>query len=309
MVALAKKKTTKNFSKFDAELDETVCDAYNNADLTLTMKLGFRQINPAGGAATGTFNDYNDPTATARNIIKWTPGSWMQWKTHFVRSAQRFWHGEFWLVNNFPVLEFEDKGIKYRHNIYCRFKLIGADANAGSTQHHVIDVVRLARTETFFGSHSTLYDSRDTVPTHKKSDSAGNKIMQRAHVHEIGHLLGMGHSAEGTASCPVSGNTNASACYGTSDFEMSSVMGSGMDLRAVHAFPWRMAIADMTGNGTIRTLSVNRSMATLVNQLPGMSLSGTDFTSNDWQAKMKRHYPRTEAEAKANAAVTMRPRR
>lgn len=309
MAVPAKKKTTKKFPMFDAELDETVCDAYNNADLTLTLKLGFRQINPPAGAATGTYHDYGDATRPARNIIKWTAGSWAQWKANFVRSAQRFWHGKFWLINNFPVLEFVDKGVEYRHNVYCRFKLIGADATTGTVHHHVIDVVRLAKNETFFGSHSTLYDSRDTQLTHKRNDSAGNKIMQRAHVHEIGHLLGLGHSAEGTTACPVSGNTNAAACYGTSDVEMTSVMGAGMDLRAVHAYPWRMAIADMTGKGTVRKPAVNRSAAVLANALLGMSLTGDDLMSSDWQAKMQRHYPRTMAEVKANAAITARPRR
>ncbi|NOQ12920.1 MAG: hypothetical protein GQ583_00360 [Methyloprofundus sp.] len=307
MASPAKKKTTKNFPTFDAELNETICDAYNNADLTLTLKLGFRQINPAGGAASGTYHDYGDATETARNIVKWTPGSWSRWKTNFVSSAQRYWHGKFWLINNFPVLEFEDKGVKYRHNVYCRFKIIGADAATG-THHHVIDVVRLAGSETFFGSHSTLYDSRDTVSTHKKTDSAGNKIMQRAHVHEIGHLLGLGHSAEGTSACPTSGDTNASACYGSSDSEMNSVMGGGMTLRASHAYAWRMAIAAMTGKGTIRKPSDNRSWAALANML-GTSYSEADFTSNDWEAMTKRHYPRTEAEVTANAAITRRPSR
>ncbi|PIE83150.1 MAG: hypothetical protein CSA09_03545 [Candidatus Contendobacter odensis] len=192
------------------------------------MKLGFRQINPAGGAAKGTYHDYGRATETARDIIKWTPASWSQWKNNFIRAAERFWHGKFWLVNNFPILEFTDGGVKYRHNIYCRFKLIGADATAGTVHHHVIDVVRLARNEPWFGSHSTLYDSRDTKSTHKANDSKGNKIMQKAHVHEVGHLLGLGHTTEDTSRCPVSGNTNATACYGASDQELNSVMGSGM---------------------------------------------------------------------------------
>ncbi len=304
-----RRKTTRAFTTFDAELNELVCDAYNNADLTLTMKLGFRQINPPSGAATGTYHDYGDASEPARNIIRWNANAWARWKTNFIQSAQRYWNGKFWLVNNFSVLEFDSGGVKYRHNVYCRFKLLGADAVAGSTHHHVIDVVRLASTENWFGSHSRLYDSLDTQSTRKATDSAGNTVMQRAHVHEIGHLLGLGHAAEGTATCPTSGNTNAAACYGSSDQQMNSVMGSGMRLYATHAYPWRMAIAAMTGQSTVRTPTQNRANAASINAMLSMQFSGTDFTSRDWQAKMVRHYPRTEAEVTANAAITRRPRR
>ena len=41
-------------SAWDAILDTGVCDAYNNADLTITLKMGFKQVNPSPGSATGT---------------------------------------------------------------------------------------------------------------------------------------------------------------------------------------------------------------------------------------------------------------
>ena len=83
-------KKTLNLAKFDAELNTDVCDARNNAELTLKLKLGFRQINPAAGAGAGTYNDYGDPTATARKIVKWTPGEWANWKHNFIRTAQSY---------------------------------------------------------------------------------------------------------------------------------------------------------------------------------------------------------------------------
>ena len=150
--------------------------------------------------------------------------------------------------------------------------------------HHVIDVVRLHSTEKWFGSHSTLYDSRDIESAHKRTDSGGKKVMQKAHVHEVGHLLGLGHVDEGKAHCPKSGNTNASACYGISDSDMKSVMGAGMTLRKEHANPWRKAIVKLT-------------------------MKGSATSANDWKAEMKRHYPRTLAEAAANQAITSRPNR
>jgi hypothetical protein len=110
-----------SMGKFEAELDSDVCDQYNNANLILTMKLGFRQINPAGNAASGTYHDYGNPTKSTRKIIKWTVGSWELWKKNFVSSAQNYWHGKFWLVNNFDLYTYEKNGVKYRPNIWCGF--------------------------------------------------------------------------------------------------------------------------------------------------------------------------------------------
>ena len=249
------------------------------------------------------------PPKQPETLSMWDINSWTRWKAHFTQTAQRYWNGKFWLVNNFPVIEFEDNSIKYRHNAYCRFKLISADATATSVHHHVIDVVRLAPAEKWFGSHSTLYDSRDTKSVHKATDSTGKMVMQKAHVHEVGHLLGLGHAVEGSMACPTSGNTNATACYGSSDAEMNSVMGSGMKLNATHAYPWRMAIASMTGQGTTFKPSGTRITAAMANTLFGKKFSGTDFMSNDWQAKLTRHYPRTDAEVNSNTSITTRIKR
>ncbi len=267
----------------DIDLDSDVCDPYTNADLTITLNLGFRQINPSGGAAEGNYHDYDDATAPTRKIIKWTPGAWELWKREFIKSAQSFWHGKFWLVNNFSQLEFEHKGKRYRPNIWCRFKLLGGDADKG-VRHHIIDVVRLHRTETWFGSHSTLYDNLDTNSVQKGTDGAGKAIMQRAHVHEVGHLMGLGHVDIGKAHCPPGGDTNASACYGVADVDKLSVMGQGMELRSDHAMPWRKGIIQLLGVGHAAS-------------------------KTDWEAKRLQHYPRTSAEVLSHAAITVRPKR
>ena len=59
-------KKTLNLAKFDATLNTDVCDGRNNAELTLKLKMGFRQVNPAGGAASGNYNDYGSATGTSR---------------------------------------------------------------------------------------------------------------------------------------------------------------------------------------------------------------------------------------------------
>ena len=206
-------KTSVKTTKWDAELDTDVCDAQNNADLTITLKLGFRQVNPAAGANTGTYNDYGKATSPSRDIQKWSDPSWKSWQENFCRSAQSFWNGKFWLLNNIGALPYDKKGTIYIPNIYCKFKLVGGDGNSGS-HHHIIDVVRLAAHEKWFGSHWKLYDSKDTELVEKATNSSGTAIMQRAHVHEIGHLLGLAHVDVGTAACPASADTNAPAPYG-----------------------------------------------------------------------------------------------
>lgn len=272
-------------SKWQCDLNTDVCDSHTNADLTITLKMGFRQINPAGGAAEGTYNDYGNPAKPARKIIKWTEGAWSYWKREFVSSAQKYWHGKFWLINNFDDLTYDVKGKKFRSNIYCRFVLkevgtLAPGATGPEEAHHIIDVVRLHSSENWFGSHWKLYDSRDMNLTQKATDSTGKKVMQRAHVHEVGHLLGMGHVDEGKPHCPKTGDTNAGPCYGIADADMKNVMGSGMALTTANAQPWREAVILLTGKGTLGV-------------------------ATDWVAKLlPRQYPRTHEEAVAGKLIT-----
>lgn len=297
-----KKKIT--FAKFDAELNTDTCDPYNNAELTLTLRMGFRQINPAAGAAAGTHHDYGDATAPTRKIVKWSAASWSAWKANFISSAQAFWTGKFWLINDSASFPYKKGAATYYPNVWCRFILVGNEA-AVAGNHHTIDVVRLDPSENWFGSHSTLYDSKDTNSVKKATTSAGKKVMQRAHVHEVGHLLGLDHVDVGKPHCAASGNTNAGPCYGVADADMVSVMGSGMELRLEHAYPWREAL---------RSFALEELTAAIANPLAlllgGASLSTpvASLTST-WPAKLKRHYPRTEAELKAGTMITARPSR
>lgn len=295
-------KTRLTFARFDAELNTDVCDAYNNAELTLTLRMGFRQVNPAGGAAEGSYHDYGDVTEPSRKIIKWTDASWAAWKTNFVQSAQNFWDGKFWLINDAGVFAYRAGSATYFPNVWCRFKLEGKDAGAAGI-HHTIDVVRLHGSESWFGSHSTLYDSKDTDWSRKGKTSDGKKVMQRAHVHEVGHLLGLDHVDVGKPHCLPSGNTNASACYGVADEDKLAVMGGGMQLRAENAYPWREAI---------RYFGLAEMLSAVTNPL-GYVLNRASLTmpiqtaTAAWAAKMKRHYPRLLSELQAGTLITQRP--
>ena len=156
-------KTTIKKAYWDATLDTGVCDRLNNAELTITIRLAFKQLNPAGGSLTGFYNDYGDASATARKIDKWSKSDWSAWKLNFVSSAQNYWNGKFWLMNNFSEFGIDYKNVKYFPNVWCRFKIESSDASPAFKHHHMIEVVKLNKAENWFGSHSTLYDSLDTT--------------------------------------------------------------------------------------------------------------------------------------------------
>jgi hypothetical protein len=283
-------KTTLKLSKFDAELNTTPCNARNNADLTLTLRLGFRQINPAGGAEKGTYNDANP---TPRKIIKWTAPAWTTWKNTFVRSAQDFWSGSFWLINNFGRCGFQDNGNIFIPNFYCLLNIEGSDASTG-LHHFVIDVVRLDPTETSFRSHAKLYDSQDMVATSVRNDSKGKPIMQQTHVHEIGHLLGLGHVDIGKPHCPANGDTNAAACYGVLDQDLNSVMGAGMQIRDSHATPWKSAL--------LALLAVHPASTVYTPTAADMLRATVRY--GILAPKRRRHYPMTKAQYEQGVLVT-----
>src|SRR5262245_41984638 len=169
----------------DYLLDTDKCDPYTNAELTITLRLGFRQVNPTGGASSGTYNDYGNPAKKARKIVPWTATSWSIWIRAFVRSTSSFWNNRLWLSNNFSDFDLQIGNTKYRPNVDCRLSLVG-ETVAGAGYHHVIDVVKLDPSEPAFGSHATLYDNRDLKPVPKSVDRNGKPIMQLGNVHEIG---------------------------------------------------------------------------------------------------------------------------
>lgn len=272
----------KSLPRFDVAVDRTVCDRYNNFDLWLILKLCLKKIDPPGGAAEGTRKDSNGDD---KKIVRWG-GHWKTWRNRFKREVETFWAGKFWLKapNGFPTWDFQDGGATYRPNAWCRFRLLLV-SKPGSA-HHTIECVRLHKDESFFRSHSRLYDDRDIDPS---PQSHGG--VKRTHIHEVGHLLGLGHVGELMSPLSLSGlscniaqalfpdeGTNHDWCYGVSDKDERDVMGSGSVIRTHHARPWQEAV-QAAGGGSL------------------------------WSAAMRRHYPRDEAQVASGKYPTTRPRR
>src|SRR3989442_1169821 len=76
-----------NGGKWNAMLDDTVCDAHTNAEPTIYICLFFHRIDPAGN--TGVYGDADDgdvdpktkhPISSKKRIQKWVPGEFELFK-------------------------------------------------------------------------------------------------------------------------------------------------------------------------------------------------------------------------------------
>lgn len=240
-------KTTMASSLWDAELDTDVCNPSTNANLTLTMRLAFHAVNPENGADEGVYQVFEEgEEAEERKIRRWTPSAWQRWTHNLVRSAERFWTGKFWLFNNFDVLEFASFGSRYRANIHCRLRIQIVPLEQS---HSLIFGVRLHPSAWNFRPQSDRMTDRDQEMALALFDADNKPVFQRAHIHEVGHLLGLQHIDVGKAHCPVGSDTRRRACYGKVPADERTVMGGGMSLVPFFALPWQKAIIKLTGQG------------------------------------------------------------
>ncbi|NSX56782.1 hypothetical protein [Parasulfitobacter algicola] len=283
--------------KFDWDLDTSICDKYTNATLTITLRLGLRQINPSNAAETGTYKDSN---GNKKKIEKWDQAKWMTWKHSFITSAKRYWDDKFCLLNvSGKFFRHEVDGKQYSPNIDCRFKLIEGNADQ-SSRHHIVDVVYLREgTSDFFRSHSKLYDNRDIYEQSGAFDSKGRPVVQKPNVHEIGHLLGLNHVDVGKSHCPTNGNPNADPCYGVADEDLNSIMGAGMQLRLACAKPWLKAL-----DIVLRRRLSDEQQNSKPRDLKQSDFAGRMQSLSMWEARMQCLYPRTAQEVDGGIIVT-----
>lgn len=216
-------------SVFDGMLDDTTCTDRNNAELELIMRVYF-------------YDAFDDPAITTKdpadpkkglakdhdgvefNATPWEPAKLAAWTRKAVATAQKFWHGKFWLEtpSTYTGLDFTINKQTYRPNVWCRFDLTATDTLAGA--HFKIAVANISgpKDPTWgfqYRSNMLLYDVQDPINTKK---------------HEVGHLLGLDHPG---------GNCNNAACYNSAD---DDVMGGGKAILPRHALPWQKAIGMIT---------------------------------------------------------------
>lgn len=251
-------------------LDTSVCDPRTNANLTIELYINLHQINPTSFEIPFInrqlkLDKINDSDNVAHTIKAWTPSLWKKWTATYVKSAHRFWSGKLWLTppDSFADLDFTTTGIKYRPNIYCQLKIILVEGTTGF--HKKIDVVRLKDAREEFRSDAGLYSDNDiktsAYPFVKDDKGKYHTYYQQATTHEVGHAMGMLHSAhllppvswaEGKSFMACIGTDdgiNGNPCYGTGyRTEVGgNIMGYGRKLAKANAYPWRHRIGLHTG--------------------------------------------------------------
>ena len=223
---------------FDAEIDTTVCNATTNCNLTLHMLVWLGRYNP--GPKGGVVKDSNK---VRRKVVQWKNSEWEMWKRKFQRQAQKFWNGRFWLLTPDHYRDFDwPKGAPtHRPNVFCRFRL--RITPHASKAHHAIGCLRLHPEAGPFRSDAGTITHRDLKAEDYRGFGGGKKF--KTNLHEVGHLLGLDHSAAHRRACKA--NPDTLVCYGKTKSEKLEVMGMGRRVEAYHAQPWRVAIAHLTG--------------------------------------------------------------
>ena len=233
--------------KWDAELDETVRNSQCNAALTISLKIFFQQIDPAGetglhdDANTGKKDKKTGKLFPQRRIQKWKGTEFATFTAQVVKTGTQFWDNVFCLMTpaSYHGLDWPDGSPKYRCNIDCRLQITSVLRE--SDAHYTIACVRIPDDEKF-RSHTRLYNSRDIQPRQYVKNST---VKFWTHYHEIGHLIGLGHIGWNSKHHNLI-RSNYKRAYGVKKSDKQDVMGLGSEIHPWHAQPWLQAAEGFT---------------------------------------------------------------
>ncbi len=223
--------------------------------LTLRLRVWLKQMNPPPGNATFQAHDSDGNTAAAK---RWDAVEWESFRKEFKRQCQGAWNNAFVLIPPASYKGFVDPS-GMRRNVRCFLQVDFQDE--GGTGIHTIESYKLASGH--LRANSGMLTSEDVNPSRNTTDflkpieyrkvngkmqiTGGNpggqtySFQQHTFPHEVGHLLGLGHIANDSASCKKSG-PNSDGCYGLYLEDAINIMGKGDALDLRNAEPWKKRI-------------------------------------------------------------------
>src|SRR5215207_3827847 len=111
---------------FEGFLDPDTCTARDNAELTLYMRVHIYDAfddpaitTKAADQKSGTAKDADGNQFT---VYPWPKDKFRLWRSKLITTAQRFWHGKFWLETpaSFRGLDWPKSKPTHRPNVWCR---------------------------------------------------------------------------------------------------------------------------------------------------------------------------------------------
>jgi hypothetical protein len=165
-------------------------------------------------------------------IIPWDALSMSRFRNDFQR-GEKIWNFRFLLITpqDYTGLDYQsvDRWL-VRPNVLCLFRLVPDHAKP----HLRIDVVRLDPSidSGQFRSSTNLYDNMD--------------LYRPTFGHELGHALGLKHIKALLGDQQCNADQDAHRCYGETEWEKATIMGSGGTYTLLFAKPWLDRIAEHT---------------------------------------------------------------